>query len=205
MNNTKVTNRILTQKSQAKGEERVFEIYNEKFIKIVNYNLLGTSQYHLNLSMLEPWPVRHRRISWRWLMGIVYSGITTLAYSLYLYHHPEGNTLGRLVPFVVVFILLTLGSLLMFLYRSPNVMEFRSRYGNCPLINLQYGNPSKDDFNTFVDELKKRILMASQGVKIDKQQMLNIELKELRRLTDDKILTERDFAKANNRALKMQI
>ena len=107
----------MVQVSKAKGETRTFQIYDDKFLDITIDNLFGQKNYQLNLCMLEPWPVRNRDISWRWLLSIIYFGIAALAYAVYLFNHPNSEMLSRLIPFVVIFILLLLGSLLMFLYR----------------------------------------------------------------------------------------
>ena len=193
------------QESRFKGEVRRFEIYNDKFIKINIRNVFGDKTYHVNMGMLEPWPTLHRRISWRWLLGLSYFGLATLIYGIYLYLHPDNETIGRLIPFITLLLLLALAALLMFLYSSPNVMEFRSRYGNCPLIGLLKNNPNKQEFRHFTDELKTRVLAASQVVTFNKKQMLDIELKELRRLTDEGILLEQEYQQAKERVTNMQI
>jgi hypothetical protein len=201
----KNVNRVMVQESRFKGEVRRFEIYNDKFIKINIRNVFGDKTYHVNMGMLEPWPTLHRRISWRWLLGLSYFGLATLIFGIYLYLHPDNETIGRLIPFITLLLLLALAALLMFLYASPNVMEFRSRYGNCPLIGLLKNNPTKQEFRHFTDELKTRVLAASQVVTFNKKQMLDIELKELRRLTDEGILLEQEYQQAKERVTNMQI
>jgi hypothetical protein len=201
----KNVNRVMVQESRFKGEVRRFEIYNDKFIKINIRNVFGDKTYHVNMGMLEPWPTLHRRISWRWLLGLSYFGLATLIYGIYLYLHPDNETIGRLIPFITLLLLLALAALLMFLYSSPNVMEFRSRYGNCPLIGLLKNNPNKQEFRHFTDELKTRVLAASQVVTFNKKQMLDIELKELRRLTDEGILLEQEYQQARERVTNMHI
>jgi len=197
-------NKSLIQVSRAKGETRTFQIYDDKFIDVTVDNLFGQKNYQLNLCLLEPWPVRNRDISWRWLMSMIYFGIAALSYGTYLVHHHDGEIVGRLIPFIVLFILLLLGSLLMFLYRSPNVTEFRSRYCGCVLISLLYGNPGKEAFDQFVDELKQRILLASQQVRIDKHRMLINEITKLRRLRGDGIISEREYVAASRRIPNMR-
>ena len=198
-------NRVMVQESRFKGEVRRFEIYNDKFIKIRIRNVFGDKTYHVNMGMLEPWPTLHRRISWRWLLGLSYFGVAALIFGIYLYLHPDNENIGRLIPFITLFLFLALAALLMFLYSSPNVMEFRSRYGNCALISLLKNNPSKHEFRHFTDELKTRVLAASQVVTFNKKQMLEIELKELRRLTDEGVLLEQEFQQAKDRVTNMQI
>lgn len=201
---TRTVNRSMVQTSKAKGETRTFEIYDDKFIDVTIDNLFGQKNYQLNLCMLEPWPVRNRDISWRWLLSMVYFAIAAIAYGVYLYQHLSGDILSRLIPFIVIFILLLLGSLLMFLYRSPNVTEFRSRYCGCVLISLLYANPDKESFDQFVEEVKQRILLASQQVRIDKHRMLINEITKLRRLRNDGIISEREYVAASKRIPNMR-
>lgn len=203
--NQKVLNSALHQESSARGEKRVFEIYNEKFIKVKVNSLINNHSYHLNLSMLAPWPVRHRKISWQWLLAVVYFSITTLAFAAYLFYFPESTKLEKLVPFIVVFLLLSLGTFLMFLYNSPNVMEFKSRYGNCVVLSLLHNKPNAKDFKHFIEEIKLRSLTASQSLKINKNQMLNVELNELRRIRDEGILTLHEYEEAKARILQVHL
>jgi len=202
---SKIVNSVLRQHNKAIGDERTFEIYNEKYLKVSGRNLFGEFKYHLNLSMMEPWPVRHRIVAWRWLLGVVYFGIGSAAFIAYSIHHAELDLLGRVLPFVVLFVLVTLACLVMFLFRSPDVIEFRSRYGGIALISLLYNKPERDDFKAFVEEIKARILSASQQLKIDKKQMLAIELKEIRRLVEEGALQEQDYTRAKARIMTMHV
>lgn len=202
---SKVINSNLVQQCKTKGEIRNFEIYNDKFIKIKTHDLFGEKSYHINLSMLEPWPIHHRQIAWRWLIAFIYFLFTTIVFFTYQYRHPDIASSATLLPFIIFFFLLTLVSLLFLLYQSPNVTEFRSRYGGCPIISLLHNKPDMDSFAKFSKEIKARVLAASQNVTFDKKQMLSFELKELRRLKENKILSERDYINAKNRVMKMHI
>ena len=194
----------MVQVSRAKGETRTFQIFDEKFIEVATDNIFGQKNYQLNLCMLEPWPVRNRDVAWRWLLGMAYFIIAASAYSIYLYSHPTGESLSRLIPFVIIFIILGLATLLMFLYRSPNVTEFRSRYCGCVLVSLLYNYPSKEAFDQFVEELKQRILAASTTVRIDKHKMLINEITKLRKLRNEGMISERDYVAASKRIPNMR-
>jgi len=203
--NDKSHNSNLFQESHARGEKRAFEIYNEKFIKVISRNIMGNQSYHLNLSMLAPWPVRHRNISWQWLLTVLYFSFTTLAFTAYLFYFQESSKLEKLLPFIVIFLLLSLAALLMFLYKSPNVTEFKSRYGNCVVLSLLYNKPDKKEFKEFVEEIKLRSLSASQVVKLDKSQMLDIEMNELRRLRNEGVISQHHYADAKARIIQINL
>ncbi|MDH5395257.1 MAG: hypothetical protein OEW97_03210 [Gammaproteobacteria bacterium] len=198
-------NSLLKQESNARGEKRTFEIYNDKFIKVTTNSIINNNSYHLNLSMLGPWPERHSNVSWQWLLALIYFSFVTVIYATYLIYFQESGKIERLLPFVFIFLLLSLGSLLMFLYRSHNVTQFRSRYGNCVVLSLLYNNPNQKDFKNFIEEIKLRSLSASQAVKFDKSQMLNFEIKELRRLRDEGIIKQHHYEDAKARILQMKI
>ena len=201
----KIHNSSLHQESNTRGEKRSFEIYNNKFIKVTSKNIISNNSYHLNLSMLAPWPIRHRRFSWQWLLAILYFSIATCAYSAYILYFQDSGKLERLLPFVVIFLLLSLGAFLMFLYQSPNVIEFKTRYGNCGVLSLLYNNPNKKEFKAFIEEIKLRSLSASQVVTIDKSQMLDIEMNELRRLRNEGVITQHNYAEAKSRIIKINL
>lgn len=203
--NEKKPNSSLHQESNARGEKRLFEIYNDKFIKVTTNNIINNKSYHLNLSMLAPWPVRHRDISWQWLLAVLYFSLTTFAYTAYLFYFQESSKLEKLLPFIVIFLLLSLGSFLMFLYRSPNVIEFKTRYGNCVVLSLLYNNPNKTIFKEFIEEIKLRSLSASQVVKIEKNQMLDIEMNELKRMRNEGVISEHHYADAKARILQVNL
>ena len=192
-------NSTLVQKSKAKSETRQFEIFNDKFIQVTTSNLIEEKSFNINLGLLEPWPVRHPNISIAWLSAVLYFAISTIIYIFYLTINLDNNLLGKLVPLIVVFILLTIASLIMFNYRSPNVTEFRSRYAGCVLISFLYNKPSAEVFDKFIDQMRARILTASQNIRMDKRRMLVIELKELDKLRKEGILNDHQIKQAHQR------
>ncbi len=195
----KIINRKLVQKTNSNGEVRCFEIFDDHYIRAKKTNLLGEQAYTLKINMFQPWPVHHRQFSWRWIMSLIYFVTTLLIYTGFMFFHPDGEMLQRLLPFVIVLLLLSLGSLLMFIYRSPNVMEFRSRYGNCTLLHILHNKPNKKECRQFTDELKTRVLLTSQDVNLDKVQMMGFERKELTRLFEDGVIEKEDYATAISR------
>ncbi len=197
-------NNTFYQKNQATGETRTFEIFNEKYLRITTQRLLQESTFQFNVGLLEPWPSRHRQISYFWMFASLYFAIATVSYIVYLSTHISAELisdklLGQLLPLVVIFILLTLAALVMFYYKSPNVMQFRSRYGGCVLVSLFYNKPDAKQFEHFVEYLKNRILATSQNMNMDKRRMLLIEMQELKRLGNEGILTLSDIKQAQMR------
>ncbi len=201
----RIINRTLLQKTSSNGEIRCFEIINDHFIRAKKNNLLGEQSYILKINMLQPWPVHQRRFSCRWMMSLSYFALTLLAYGTFMFLHPDTQILQRLLPFVVILLLLSLGSLLMFIYHSPNVMEFHSRYGNCALLHILHNKPSRKECQKFTDELKTRILLTSQDATLDKKQMMEFEREELTRLYEEGVIEKEDYAAAVSRIDQINI
>ncbi len=200
---SKAIDRLLLQTSNAKSEERIFEVYNQKFMKVTVKNLIEEKSYHINLSMLEPWPTRQCWVSYKWLASIIFFFIISCTSALYLYYSENPEYISLAVDIGALAILLMLASSLRYLYSSPNVMEFRSRFGGIVLVSLLYNKPSKKEFSSFVEELKNRILMATQSLKVPREQMLAIELKELRRLANEAVFSDDAYAQAKERIFKI--
>lgn len=199
----KVSDASLMQKSTATGEERSFEIYNRKFLRINSKNMRSEIRYDINLAMMEPWPIRHRNISWRWLGIVLLMLSLSSATGIYMYRNADTLNYGFWVPLLAGAIFFTLGAIILFIIKSPNVMEFRSRYGGCVLISMFYHKPHVREFNEFVEQLKNRILGATQQLTVDKSQMLAIELKELRRLAGEGVIGDADYARAKDRIFRL--
>jgi hypothetical protein len=199
----KVADCVLAQKSAVTGEQRSFEIYNKKFLRIYTRKLRHKSKYDLRLGMMEPWPIRHRRVSWRWLGILAAMTLSTVVTAGYAYFQRSTVDYGVMVPVLVGLVFFSLATLFVFFVRSPNVTEFRSRYGGCVLISLFYNNPNNKEFSGFVETLKKRILVASQELAANKPQMLALELQELRRLSSEGVVADTDYAKAKDRIFKL--
>lgn len=192
-------NSAFVQHSKARGDARAFEIRDEKYLRVSERTLKGGRHYHLHLAVLEPWPRRHRRIAWRWLAGTLGFGTGAAGIALALTNGLGRASMGTMIASLALCTVASLGSLLMFLYRSPNLAEFRSRHGNCVLFSLMHRRPDRKSYEAFVAELTERILEASRAVRLTREQMLAAELKTLRRLTGEGVLQEADYAAAKRR------
>ena len=203
--NKKELNSGLHQNAVVRGEKRTFEIYNNKFIKVVITRLLKKQSYHLNLTMLAPWPVQYKNTARHWLLAILCFSLTALAYISYLFYFQKSEASENFLPFIIPFIVSSLTAGFIFLYQTQNITEFKSRYGDCVVLSLLDNQPNEKEFKEFINEIKLRSLRASQEIKIDKHTMLNIEMNELRRLRNEKIISQHHYAEAKARVIKINL
>ena len=73
------------------------------------------------------------------------------------------------------------------------------------ILFFAYNNPGKKEFKNFIEEIKLRSLLASQAVKIEKNQMLEIEMNELKRLRNEGIISQHHYADAKARILQINL
>jgi len=194
----KELNTRLSQKSIFYGESHTFEIYNHKFIKVISKKLFKKQSYHLNLSMLAPWPVQNSVISWPAIFISLLLYLLTLI-CLFNVTSPINPAILFSVSTVIFLIIL------LFTYKSKKIIEFKSRYGNGVILNLLYNKPNKKEVKKFIDEVKLRSLTASQEMEMDITQMLNIEINELKRLKNDGIISRQCYDAAKKRIDKVTL
>jgi len=196
--NKKELNTRLSQKSIFYGESHTFEIYNHKFIKIISSSLLKKRSYHLNLSMLAPWPVQHNVASWPAVLSLIFISACFLIYLL------NFQTAIEPALFLPTYTLICSGGFIFF-YKSKNIIEFKSRYGNCVVLSLLSNSPNKKDVKKFTGEIHLRSLTASQEMDIDITQMLTIEMDELKRLKNEGIISHQNYSAAKKRIDKVTL
>lgn len=190
--NKKELNTSLSQKSNFHGESHTFEIYNHKFIKVISNKLFKKKSYHLNLSMLAPWPVQNSVIPWPAILTFSFLYLFSLTYLFYLplaINPTIFLSVGALI-FSILFLII---------YKSKKVIEFKSRYGDCTVLSFLYNKPNNKEVKKFIDEVKLRSLTASQEMEMDITQMLDIERNELKRLKNEGIISQKLYIDAKER------
>jgi hypothetical protein len=88
-------------------------------------------------------------------------------------------------------------------YKSTSRKQFfHSRNANVPLVELAINNPSKKIFNDFISKVEEHILSSRDGLKISMNNQLAGEMKMLRRLSEEGIVSTSVYKKAKAGLLK---
>lgn len=89
---------------------------------------------------------------------------------------------------------------LMKFWKNTTLMQiFYSRNARVPIIILRAGKPSKKYFSSFIASLEKRISQFRSHMEVDEDKQLTGEIKMLRRLSDDGIVSKKDYEKAKSK------
>lgn len=135
-------------------------------------------------------------IAWKWLI----SSISFLLLMLFLMKVLPAY-LGDNKNLYLSIILLAgvLGSIFCFFKfwkQTSKKQIFYSRNADVPIIILNAGKPSKNNFSYFVEELEKRIKKFRSHMDIAEDKQLTGEVKMLRRLSDEGVISKHDYEKA---------
>ena len=192
-----------TQSSKCRGITRYFKIYNKIYMHQAIESLKNNkeSNTRINLTFLNPDPVRQKYYAWNWLYSalalcflsvqIIYIG----EYSQFEIAHPYMLPIGTL--------LMTISMILtqIFFYRSQDKMIYRSFVADVPLIELFY-KPGDIEYQIFTVKLKLHILQAQNRDELNMKHRLKGELSDLRRLSEEGVILNKTYARARDVILK---
>jgi hypothetical protein len=156
-------------------------------------------KFRLDLAYLDPRPFRLRNIVWKWLYASlalwVLAGVFVLAG---WFDQSSIASLGSFTGIIVIALL----NLLTFFYLSHDTVYFRSQFGKIRLFELANNNPDTESFRGFVNQIVVQINKSKAAKNMDQSQLLAAELKELRRLKEEKIVPEESYQKARLQIFK---
>ena len=156
-------------------------------------------KFRLNLAHLDPRPFRSRNIAWKWLYAslALWCSAAVILFGGW-FNSSSVISLGIFTGVIVAALL----TLLTFFYRSRDTVYFRSQFGKIRLFELANNNPGKDDFRNFINQIVMQINKSKAAKGMNQSQLLAAELKELRRLKDEKIVPEESYEKAKQLIFK---
>ena len=85
---------------------------------------------------------------------------------------------------------------LLFAHNTYDKVIFRTQFGNIKLIELINKYPNKEDFREFIGRFITQIKTARKQKGFTASKFLAKELRELRRLRDEQVITEEEYQAA---------
>lgn len=188
-----VLNRIdieIVQSNKIRGIYRKITVFDGSYcqqsIKIKHQKNLN---YRVDLAFLYPLPIRAHYIAWKWAFCAL--GLTVLFTAMYWI----GWLSGWFVP-TIYYLAATIAvvsaaaiSLLLFAHNSYDKVVFRSQHGSVNLVELMYKYPDKESSKSFIGQFILSIRSAKKNKSLSPSKFLSGELKELRRLRDESIIS----------------
>lgn len=189
------------QKNNLKGITRRFALYDKTYlIQEKEAHFKKVPEHRIDLTFLDPEPVKKLFISWR-MLG---AGVALLVLSglLYLFSGQLASMLNTQYVMSAVALLVPVGLILILMayYRSYLTLVYYTETGQVPLLVI--GRKFKDErYAKFVDIVGKCIKYSRNRNGITEQDRLRGEMKDLRRLKDQGIVSEHDYDHAQKKIL----
>ena len=155
-------------------------------------------KYRVDIAFLNPRPFREHHIAWKWL----YLSLAMLAISCLMIYIGWFSNLLSVTPnqyyltALILFISFTCIGLLLFAHNTYDKVIFRTQFGNIKLIELLNKYPDKESFREFIGRFIMQIKMARIKKGFTASKFLAKELRELRRLRDEQVITEEEYQSA---------
>ena len=194
-----IVNLELKQSCWFSGEQRMYMIFNgNQCYQRIQHSPSNKKKYRVNLGYLSETPERHVKFAIGWLsfafMFFALAGILIFGDFFAV------KSYQLIVEAMAILSLLMGGMALMTGWmQSTNRIVFYSRYGNVPLLELIHQSPNRKTYNEFVETLKQKIITSNRLNRSSLKEYLGKELKELKRLKNETVITTSDFNKALQR------
>jgi hypothetical protein len=193
----------LEQASKLHGTYRKLTIFNGNYCyQAIKNRHERKYKYRVDLSYLDPHPIRERHIAWKWLyttFGLALLG-TLLTYSAWFANWIDASLYFQV--FLVIEVSATLICLLLFMRNTYDRITFESQYGRIKLIELFNRSPDKKTFREFVGRFILQIKQAAKTKAYNQSTFLAQELVELRRLKDETVIAAEQYEIAKTAILK---
>lgn len=186
----------LSQYNKWKMQRKIFKVYDDKYLSVVDLSLMTSKKYWFQLCHLDPEPENIRSMDYRFIIATLVLGI--IAY-LTLYAGASfklGFINQYYKPLAALLITSSVISLVFAIYISKNVTIFYSYNARFPMAVLLKNYPSKAEYRSFLAALSALVRQARDTSIHEKSQDLANELSELRRLKNDGFVTQKEYDEA---------
>ena len=189
------------QESKLRGLYRKITIFNgNQCYQSIKNKHRRKYKYRVDLAYLDPRPFRERKIASNWL----YSAAGFFVASLFLVYFGWFSGVVTASPGIyyststVVCVSAIILSLLLYFHKSYDKVVFRTHFGKVKLIELINKYPNESDFRKFVKRFIVQIKKARTQKRFTASKFLARELREIRRLRNETVVTEDEYQAAKS-------
>lgn len=196
----KEVNFELEQSNKIRGFYNKLTIFNGSHCyQLIRNKHQRKIKFRIDISYLNPLPSRQHKVAWKWLFTAAPFMLVSL---VMMYAGLFSETFKPSTYFMTVLISassISLICILLTIHRSYDKWVFKSEFGNIELINLLNSHPDKDTFKIFTDRLTLQVRKAKLAKDTALSECLAGELRELRRLKDETVISAQQYESAKQR------
>jgi hypothetical protein len=185
--------------SRLKGEVEV-ELFNDFYICVKEKPLKRTRQFKLEIATLNPSAVKKVDLAFHWLAAAV---IAALGSALFLYMLVTG-TGEMIMPLLGAFIAAAISAafVALFFYSSERKWVLETRNALYPLVTIPFHKHQQKEAEQFIETLQQAIEKNVNRKGYSSEDLFAGELRMLRRLAKNKILSEELYDQAKAHMMK---
>ncbi len=185
-------------KSRLKGEVEV-QLFNDFYIYVKEKPLKKTRQFKLEVATLNPQAETKVKLAVHWLVASIIAALGSgfFIFTLFSANEPWTPLLGALIAAVM-----SAGFATLFFYTSEHKLIVETRNSLYPLIVLPFHKQQKKEAEAFIETLQQAIEKNVASKRYSSEDLFAGELRMLRRLANNKVLSDSLYAEAKAYMMK---
>ena len=184
--------------SRLKGEVEI-DLFNDFYICVKEKPLKRTRQFKMELATLNPEAVKKEDLAFHWLAAAVIAGVGSIAF---LYSLFSGGAL--LMSLLGAFITAGISAAFvgLFFYTSERKWVLETRNALYPLVVMPFHKHQQKEAQAFIEALQQAIEKNVNSKRYSSEDLFAGELRMLRRMAKNKILSETLYDQAKTHMMK---
>lgn len=159
-------------------------------------------KFRIDINYLNPVPTRQHKVAWKWLLAAFPFLVISFAMIYAALFSESFEPSNYFMTVLVSVSLLSLIGILLTIHYSYDNWVYKSEYGDVSLIELLNNQPDTYAFKDFLDRLSLQINQAKSARDKTQPDSLADELRELRRLKDETVITDHQYESAKQLIFK---
>ena len=192
-------NEVSLKQRGPQGIDIHIKLVNGRELLVASKNKKVKQVYSVDIISLQDKSKKILCVPWKWLIASISFFVLMLVLLKFLPVYLTGNKNIYLAVVLLIGVLGVMTCLRQFFKKTSNKQIFSSRKALVPIVILSVNKPNKKIFSSFVKEVEKYIEIAQEKHKICEEKQLAGEMKMLRRLSDETIISKKAYESAKNK------
>jgi len=192
-------NDVSLKQRNSLGVDIQIKLVDGRELQVVSRNKKTKHAYSVDILSLQDKSRPVLSVAWKWLvagLGILLFMLLLLKYLPLFLGANKNLYLGIIL---LAGLTATVLSFIQFWKHSSRNRVFYSRNAHVPIIILHAGKPAKATFLSFINGVEQRIKKFREHMDIAEEKQLTGEMKMLRRLSDDGVISKKDYESAKSK------
>ena len=194
-------NELVLNQKDILGFNLQVKLIDGRQLQVLSKGKKSEQNYSIDILSLKDTSKKIYSVAWKWLLASI-SFILVMLLCLKILP----GYLGENKNLYMAIVLLTgiAGGAICFIkfWKYTSIKQiFYSRNADVPIITLSAGKPSKKIFLSFIDAIEKRIIQFRKHMDIDEEKQMTGEIKMLRRLSENGVVSKKAYEKAKVKLL----